>query len=114
MIGGINIKVEDTGCGIKAEDIPRLFSLYGKLECSVRINKSGVGLGLSISQSLLKHLNQSNDELQIKVFSECNKGSSFSFNLYSFSEPDLSNRNLLSSGTSSYQKISCEFSDLNV
>ncbi len=44
--------VEDTGIGIKNEDISKLFNLFGKLSDSKEINKSGVGLGLTISKKL--------------------------------------------------------------
>ena len=60
-----------------------LFKLFGKLEDekSIEMNKSGVGLGLAISQSLVKILNNNIDDAEIKVFSEINKGSCFYFPL---------------------------------
>ena len=42
------IHVEDTGSGITAEDIPKLFSKFGKLQRTARMNSSGIGLGLTI------------------------------------------------------------------
>jgi signal transduction histidine kinase len=47
------IAVEDTGMGIAAEDIPRLFSEFGQLGKS-ETSKSGNGLGLSISKNIAK------------------------------------------------------------
>jgi signal transduction histidine kinase len=73
------IKVIDTGMGIKEEDQKKLFKLFGKLEDekSMEVNKSGVGLGLAISQSLVKILNNNHEDAEIKVISEINKGSCF-------------------------------------
>ena len=44
----VKITVKDTGVGIKEEDIPKLFKLYGFLESTKEINAKGVGLGLYI------------------------------------------------------------------
>jgi CheY-like chemotaxis protein len=92
---GVMITVEDTGSGIKVEDIPRLFRLFGKLENSgtQQVNLNGVGLGLSISQSLLKYLNNNRVGCDIQVKSEWNKGSSFYFKLYSLTEKIQKNEN---------------------
>jgi CheY-like chemotaxis protein len=77
------ITVQDTGCGIKEEDQIHLFQLFGKLESSEskRVNQAGIGLGLAISQNLVRFL--TNNKEEIKVKSEIGKGSSFSFTLHS-------------------------------
>jgi CheY-like chemotaxis protein len=77
------IKVTDTGMGIKEEDQRKLFKLFGKLQNakSIEVNKSGVGLGLAISQSLVKILNKNAERAEIKVISEVGKGSRFYFPL---------------------------------
>jgi two-component system CheB/CheR fusion protein len=49
-------RVKDTGVGIKPEDIPKLFQLYGRLNNTERINTTGVGLGLHISKLLAELL----------------------------------------------------------
>jgi len=49
----LEFKITDTGVGIKQEDLPKLFKLFGKLESSNSINKNGVGLGLSFSKNLI-------------------------------------------------------------
>ena len=41
---------EDTGIGIKEEDLLKLFQQFGKLSSSNEINKNGLGLGLTISK----------------------------------------------------------------
>ena len=87
----ILISVEDTGLGIKQEDIPRLFKLFGKLDDKSRkkMNESGVGLGLALSQSLVKLLNMGRKDALIKVESELGKGSRFFFPLFPMNEqPD--------------------------
>jgi signal transduction histidine kinase len=57
------ITVRDSGIGIKKEDIPKLFKLFGKLEqCNNEINTSGVGLGLTISQNLVCLLSNKQSE----------------------------------------------------
>jgi signal transduction histidine kinase len=79
------IEVEDSGLGIKLEDQPRLFKLFGKLEIgeNYRMNPGGVGLGLVISQSLVKVLNDYKEGSEITIRSEWEKGSVFQFTLHS-------------------------------
>ena len=45
--------MKDTGLGIKEEDKNKLFSLFGKLECSANINTNGIGLGLNICKKIV-------------------------------------------------------------
>ena len=82
--GEVTNSVKDSGCGIKKEDIPRLFNLFGKLESkeSLKVNQAGIGLGLAISQSLTKLLNMNRPGAEITVQSEFGKGSVFAFDLY--------------------------------
>ena len=81
----IMISVEDTGIGIKKEDLSQLFSRFGKINfkgCD-KINPSGAGLGLSISQGLVRELNENRLDAEIRVESEYGVGTKFSFPLYS-------------------------------
>lgn len=48
------VKVEDTGIGIAAEDKQRLFQSFSQLDDSLNRNYQGTGLGLVISQQLVK------------------------------------------------------------
>ena len=50
----LKIKVIDTGLGIKKDDIPKLFNIFGRLEAHTSANKTGAGLGLTISKALSK------------------------------------------------------------
>lgn len=73
----IEIEIQDTGHGIKKEDMSKLFTKFGRLEHSlVTIAGSGSGLGLYISrQYVLLHGGD------IWANSEIGKGSTFSFTL---------------------------------
>lgn len=56
-------EVQDTGIGIKNEEINQLFKFFGKVEHSKKINKGGMGFGLSISKMILQ---QMNGEISVK------------------------------------------------
>ena len=70
----LKISVEDTGSGIKQEDIDKLFIAFKRLEEKKNRNIEGSGLGLSITQSLLALMGST-----LVVESEYGKGSVFSF-----------------------------------
>ena len=42
------VHVQDSGAGIANEDIPKLFSQFGRLHRTAEINNDGIGLGLTI------------------------------------------------------------------
>ena len=71
----LKITVEDTGIGISPKDLLRIFTPFGKLDDSHNLNPQGCGLGLSISNQLVKKLGGSG----ICVASTEGKGSAFSF-----------------------------------
>lgn len=68
--------VEDTGIGIKEEDIAKLFARFERIEEEKNRNIEGTGLGMSITMQLLKLMDS-----ELKVESEYGKGSRFSFSL---------------------------------
>lgn len=72
----LKVAVEDTGIGIKTEDIPRLFSEFERIEEKRNRNIEGTGLGMSITRSLLELMGSS-----LEVQSTYGLGSSFSFSL---------------------------------
>ena len=77
----LRFSVEDTGIGISDEDQTRLFKMLGKVEQKDgRINTSGVGLGLTISYSLIMALN-STKKNKLCLASQRGQGSAFSFSL---------------------------------
>ena len=50
----IAIKVVDTGIGIKRKDRLKLFKLFGTLQNTRQMNTQGIGLGLVISENIVK------------------------------------------------------------
>ena len=74
--GQLITDVEDTGIGIEAEDLQKLFKFFGTLSKSRDINRGGMGLGLTISKMILQQLNG-----DISVKSIPKKGSVFTFRL---------------------------------
>lgn len=53
---GVEIEVSDTGHGIAADELPRLFTAFEQLSTAHRGNKEGTGLGLAISRHLARAL----------------------------------------------------------
>jgi signal transduction histidine kinase len=70
------ISVSDTGVGIAAEDVARLFDKYEQTRSRATRGEKGTGLGLYITKQLVE-LHGS----EINVNSEPGKGSTFSFTL---------------------------------
>ena len=68
--------VEDTGQGIRKEDLPKLFIKYNQLNVQANHHKEGTGLGLSIAKSIIELMGGS-----IGVESEFGVGSKFYFEL---------------------------------
>jgi signal transduction histidine kinase len=46
--------VSDTGIGIKAEEIKKLFQFFGRVTSSKHLNRGGMGFGLSISKMIIQ------------------------------------------------------------
>ncbi|MDL2271934.1 response regulator [Desulfovibrio sp. OttesenSCG-928-I05] len=67
-------RIEDTGIGIKREDLPLLFQNFSQLDTKKNRNVEGTGLGLAITKNLLELMGGS-----ITVESTYGKGSCFSF-----------------------------------
>jgi len=49
----VEIAVQDTGIGIKAEDLPRLFQPFTQLDASLARKHEGAGLGLALAKKLV-------------------------------------------------------------
>ena len=78
----INFNVRDTGVGIKDKDKPKLFKMYGRLQhMDSTLNSQGVGLGLTISNSLVGLLNPKSQNKNIEVMSVVDEGTTFSFSI---------------------------------
>ena len=66
--------VEDTGCGIKPEDMDKLFASYERVNLKRNRRVEGTGLGMGIVTGLLEAMNS-----KLNVESQYGKGSRFSF-----------------------------------
>ena len=77
-MAGIHVDVEDTGIGIKKENMPELFNAFQRIEDDKHDSRKieGTGLGLSICREIL---NSAQGRIYVK--SEYNKGSVFSFDI---------------------------------
>ncbi|MGB0631651.1 MAG: sensor histidine kinase [Alphaproteobacteria bacterium] len=51
---GYWLKIIDTGIGIAADDIPRIFERFGKIDSRVAREADGIGIGLSLTKSLVE------------------------------------------------------------
>jgi signal transduction histidine kinase len=51
--GAVALSVEDRGCGIPPEDLPRVFEPFYRAESARRLGRSGVGLGLAVARRIV-------------------------------------------------------------
>lgn len=80
--GLIEFRVQDTGVGMDQKGVKKLFKMFGKVEAHREINKSGTGLGLVISNKLVKRLTSANNPKKaIQVESKLGAGTTFSFTI---------------------------------
>ena len=68
----VDLSVTDTGIGIAAEDLPRIFEEFGQVENHLQRRIKGTGLGLPLSRKLAELLGGS-----VSVRSEPGVGSTF-------------------------------------
>ncbi len=72
----LELKVEDTGIGIKEEDIPELFGSFKRFDSLMNRNIEGTGLGLAITKKLVDRMNGT-----IEVESTYGEGTTFSITI---------------------------------
>ena len=72
----LTLEVKDTGMGIAAEDQPRIFERFYRVDTARSRNEGGTGLGLAIVKHLVNHIHGS-----IFVTSCLGQGSTFSVKL---------------------------------
>jgi signal transduction histidine kinase/DNA-binding response OmpR family regulator len=68
----LTIAVEDSGIGIKEEDIKNIFTAFSQAQNGIDINKGGTGLGLSICYQLAEKMHAT-----VSVSSKIENGSRF-------------------------------------
>ncbi len=68
--------VTDTGIGIKREEVPKLFRLFGKVDNPAELHPQGIGFGLSVCKKLSEFLGG-----KITVNSQLGEGSTFTFSV---------------------------------
>jgi two-component system phosphate regulon sensor histidine kinase PhoR len=76
LLGKISIRVQDWGCGIGKEHLPRLFERFYRVDKARSRKQGGTGLGLSI----VKHIVQAHGG-EIIVHSNPGEGSTFTIYL---------------------------------
>lgn len=81
----ISFSVRDTGIGIPAERMDRLFKSFSQVDTSTTRKFGGTGLGLVISRKLTEMMGG-----RIQVDSEVGVGTTFSFTIDAESVPDIS------------------------
>lgn len=69
-------KVQDTGQGIRKEDLGKLFTMYTQLNQDLNHGKEGTGIGLALSKSFIERMGGS-----VSVKSTYGKGSTFAFSV---------------------------------
>ena len=72
----LTVKVQDTGIGIKPEDLSKLFSAFERIEEKRNRTIEGTGLGMNITQQLLHLMNS-----KLQVNSVYGEGSMFWFEI---------------------------------
>lgn len=72
----LSFQVEDSGVGIRQEDLPHLFHAFSRMDLHANRNIAGTGLGLAISQRLALAMGG-----DIAVRSEYRKGSVFTLTI---------------------------------
>jgi len=78
----VQFDIEDTGIGIQDCEKDKLFKIFGRAEHHYQsINRHGVGLGLTISNNLVKILSESEKSQNIDLKSVYGEGTKFSFRI---------------------------------
>ena len=75
--GFLVVNVLDNGTGIAAEDFPKLFTRFGKLQRTAQVNSEGIGLGLTMVKQIVE---SSGGVIGVDSLG-INKGSLFGFSM---------------------------------
>ena len=91
----LRISVRDTGIGIPADRMDRLFKSFSQVDSSTARKYGGTGLGLAISKRLAELMGGT-----MGVTSEAGKGSVFSFTIQTKAEPNRNPFNIMEANPS--------------
>jgi signal transduction histidine kinase len=72
----VEVSVSDTGIGIDAKHLPKLFQIDAKYQRKGTANEQGTGLGLILCKEFVE---RNGGEIQLK--SDVGKGTTFTFSL---------------------------------
>ncbi|MFH1772064.1 MAG: ATP-binding protein [Candidatus Omnitrophota bacterium] len=82
--GWIECSVSDTGCGIRQEDIPKVFDKFTQVDRKEGASEKGTGLGLAIAKSIVElHFGK------IWAESEPGKGAKFTFTIPAYNTLEM-------------------------
>src|SRR5690606_25619769 len=82
----LRFSVRDTGIGIAKERQDRIFEAFTQEDSSVSKRYGGTGLGLTISNNLLKYMDS-----KLELVSDLGEGTTFSFDLQVRYDEELTN-----------------------
>jgi signal transduction histidine kinase len=104
----VEIEVKDTGIGMDAEHLDRIFKRFHQIDMPLSRNAEGTGIGLSLVKSLVE-LHGGN----ISVDSEANKGSVFKIELPVNTLEDTGTASIKDFTKNKIEMINIEFSDIH-
>ena len=55
----LSIKIQDTGIGISSKDLSKINKLFGLLDKKFSKNETGIGMGLTVSKTIINFMNGS-------------------------------------------------------
>ena len=73
----LQVQVKDDGCGIRNDEMEKLFSLFGRIDRTEKANIEGIGMGLTICKRIVDNCGGT-----IECYSAGeNQGSTFMFSM---------------------------------
>jgi signal transduction histidine kinase len=76
IIGGVQVDINDTGCGIPADAMEKIFNEFYRVDNAVNMQVKGTGLGLALVKNIIEA-----HKGKVWVQSKIGEGSTFSFTL---------------------------------